>query len=563
MRFNMASSSSSNVVARGRAYTPPKLRSRSPASRRAPPSQKDLPDSHRTPTLGIISCPHYQITSLRGLEVGNALQYLYIQNNYLTNLEYLRVQTALKELHAESNQITSVEGLMAQPKLSAIVLKDNPICKEKEYRLMVLLACGSSLRRLDGVPISTFERARASSFGDAAAEAVRFGYILQEEEPKSEEEYRSIIADLKSQGRGESFKFYDAERTAVSHQVADSSVRTSAAMRASAPINSGNTRLTNLFESHRALQEELEELRKKTTERESELTEKLEACEQVIDILKKDKVSTLALSRLNAQIEEEKMDALKVENAGLSEENAALKLEIMSLQSEKLARENELQAENELLREELEKAAVAADHVAIDRADVREREEQTETETEMSPEVATVNAPVNVEEEEVRVEEGEKSEKNEKNEKQEESDMNADVAAAEAGTDNSGKEVSSHEIVVAVQPEEEKESSPSNDTKLDEGGAEGANSGSRRNSTVGTQSDPEKEKEKLSRSSSVDQETSEHIADVVAEKVVSKKFLKEQQKQREKEEKEAEKRAAAAVKKMKENVKKGKGKKKK
>ena len=86
---------------------------------------------------------------LEGLEVRPDLVELYLQGNYLTSFRHLHAQPNLKEMHVENNSITSFLGAVPMPRLERVWLTGNPICQNPSYRLMCLMAFGTSLRKVN------------------------------------------------------------------------------------------------------------------------------------------------------------------------------------------------------------------------------------------------------------------------------------------------------------------------------------------------------------------------------------------------------------------------------
>ncbi|KAG2388861.1 hypothetical protein C9374_000300 [Naegleria lovaniensis] len=148
--------------------------------------------------LGTISLPNYRLTSLKGLGVRNDLKILYIQNNYLTSFKYLEKQPNLEVLYVANNCISSLYGFSEQPKLKLISLEGNPITKHPNYRLMVLIAGGLQLKKIDGELVQYKEREFVKQYvasNEKCVEAIRAGWLL-DTTPRTTEEFEQIIADL-------------------------------------------------------------------------------------------------------------------------------------------------------------------------------------------------------------------------------------------------------------------------------------------------------------------------------------------------------------------------------
>ncbi|KAF0977716.1 hypothetical protein FDP41_003038 [Naegleria fowleri] len=150
--------------------------------------------------LGTISLPNYRLTSLKGLGVRNDLKILYIQNNYLTSFKYLETQPNLEVLYVANNCISSLYGFAEQPKLKLISLEGNPITKHPNYRLMVLIAGGLQLKKIDGELVQYKEREFVKQYvasNEKCVEAIRAGWLL-DTAPRTSEEFEQIIADLRT-----------------------------------------------------------------------------------------------------------------------------------------------------------------------------------------------------------------------------------------------------------------------------------------------------------------------------------------------------------------------------
>jgi len=179
----------------------------SPVLRRSTPKRERIQTNIQPKTIGevsvvmgfdTISVPNYRITSFLGMGVRGELKLLYIQNNYLLSFKYLNSQPELEMLHVGNNCICSFFGLENQPKLQHILLEGNPITKHPYYRLMCLIAAGTSIKKIDDQTVTYKEREfvkRYISNNPLVVEAIRAGWLL-DLKPRSSEEYTSIVEQI-------------------------------------------------------------------------------------------------------------------------------------------------------------------------------------------------------------------------------------------------------------------------------------------------------------------------------------------------------------------------------
>lgn len=77
------------------------------------------------------------------------IKVLFIQNNYLTSFKFMNSQPNLEAINIANNCICSCYGLETQPKLQSINIEGNPISNHPNFRYMILMCAGLSVRKIN------------------------------------------------------------------------------------------------------------------------------------------------------------------------------------------------------------------------------------------------------------------------------------------------------------------------------------------------------------------------------------------------------------------------------
>lgn len=230
-------SSSSSILTRSRppsstATTPRSKRDRSQSLGRSPErlrrratGRRAVKDCPWTIGLGTVSLIRQNLNSLEGLPNIPEMESLYLHHNYLTSLYGLGRQIGLRTLHVGDNRLADLRGLPPMPKLESVFFEGNPVAATPHYRTMVLLAVGTSLRRIDNIPVTHNERNVARSLPAAAAKAVRLGWTL-DLNPRTEQEWASLLEAMSEQPKEPSQTDDDSSPQQSSHPQTPSHLQT-------------------------------------------------------------------------------------------------------------------------------------------------------------------------------------------------------------------------------------------------------------------------------------------------------------------------------------------------
>ncbi|KAK8888297.1 hypothetical protein M9Y10_039363 [Tritrichomonas musculus] len=88
-----------------------------------------------------------------------------INENYLTDFVGLNSSSKLEYLSIDKNPIISFRGFPSFPNLTYLSLIDTPISKLSNFRALAICVAGQQLKTLNGVEVSTQDRAAALAYG--------------------------------------------------------------------------------------------------------------------------------------------------------------------------------------------------------------------------------------------------------------------------------------------------------------------------------------------------------------------------------------------------------------
>eukprot|EP01063_Lacrimia_lanifica_P037675 TRINITY_DN7803_c0_g1_i1.p1 TRINITY_DN7803_c0_g1~~TRINITY_DN7803_c0_g1_i1.p1 ORF type:complete len:766 (+),score=266.52 TRINITY_DN7803_c0_g1_i1:100-2298(+) len=160
--------------------------------------ERCLGNMHVTIGFKALSLKGMKVSSFEGLGVQTELEYMYLQHNVLSNFQFLGCQPNLREINVQHNHIATLAGLVKQPKVEEVFIRNNPIARHQHHRLMLLLCLGSSLRKVDGAPITFAERDVVRRLPEAAAYAVSCGWLLDLQR-RTYSEYLILADEAKTQ----------------------------------------------------------------------------------------------------------------------------------------------------------------------------------------------------------------------------------------------------------------------------------------------------------------------------------------------------------------------------
>jgi hypothetical protein len=107
-------------------------------------------------------------------------------------------QPNLEVLYAANNCIATFYKLETQPKLQVVNLEGNPITKHARYRIMLLIAAGTQIKKIDNETVGYKEREFAKlqiATNPLIVDAIRAGWLM-DLESKTTNDFKKIIDDL-------------------------------------------------------------------------------------------------------------------------------------------------------------------------------------------------------------------------------------------------------------------------------------------------------------------------------------------------------------------------------
>jgi hypothetical protein len=107
------------------------------------------------------------------------LKHLQLSGTTVTSLDGLPPLVHLQSFVADRSGIDSFANFRAIAPASKISLKETPLSEQQNYRLSILLICGSNVASIDGVGISCSLRTRASTYPSHAGEFIEKGWIVE------------------------------------------------------------------------------------------------------------------------------------------------------------------------------------------------------------------------------------------------------------------------------------------------------------------------------------------------------------------------------------------------
>lgn len=124
------------------------------------------------------------LLSLDDLPSMPLLETLSVTQNEITSLRFMQPQPALRAFFFSHNHVESFDGMPAFPKLESLRCKGNPIEAHEQFLLTAIIACGPTIRKINGLYISDEELELAASFSAATSIAIRYGAMVGDGEPQ-------------------------------------------------------------------------------------------------------------------------------------------------------------------------------------------------------------------------------------------------------------------------------------------------------------------------------------------------------------------------------------------
>lgn len=121
---------------------------------------EQLGDPHQPEQQLALACEIHgtDLQNLKGMHSDARVIMIDARNNAIESLYGMPSLPGLQCLRLEFNRLESFLGMSYQPALQVLCLTGNPVCDIPHYRILAMLACGESLREIDGDVVTDEER---------------------------------------------------------------------------------------------------------------------------------------------------------------------------------------------------------------------------------------------------------------------------------------------------------------------------------------------------------------------------------------------------------------------
>ncbi|KNC52722.1 AIR9 protein [Thecamonas trahens ATCC 50062] len=124
------------------------------------------------------------LVSLDDLPTMPLLETLSVTQNEITSLRFMQPQPSLRAFFFSHNLVESFDGMPAFPKLDSLRCVGNPLERHEQFMLTAVIACGPTIRKINGQLISPEDHELAASFSAVTSIAIRYGAMVGDGDPQ-------------------------------------------------------------------------------------------------------------------------------------------------------------------------------------------------------------------------------------------------------------------------------------------------------------------------------------------------------------------------------------------
>ncbi|KAH7814931.1 uncharacterized protein MONOS_14286 [Monocercomonoides exilis] len=143
------------------------------------PLKKVVGSELSVPANGQVDLQRKGYTSFEGMPSTHNISILYLQMNHFTTFDHFPVLLHLKELYMAGTQLASLHGLRKQPQIKLFDCQRTPFSKNPHFRLMSLISFGSTLFKINDVPITSKERGESVVYGPLLYDFLNEGFLIR------------------------------------------------------------------------------------------------------------------------------------------------------------------------------------------------------------------------------------------------------------------------------------------------------------------------------------------------------------------------------------------------